>query len=124
MQGVIVRGIRGATDVSVNQVEDIISSTKHLLLEMTEKNSVAQGDICAIFFTMTQDLNAVYPAEAARQLGWKYVPLMCSIEIDVPGSLQRCIRVLMLVNSSMKPEEIRHIYLKGAAKLREDLTEQ
>ena len=124
MQGVIVRGIRGATDVSVNNAGEILQSTKQLLLEMTEKNSVAQGDICAVFFTMTQDLNAVYPAEAARQLGWKHVPLMCSFEIDVPGSLQRCIRVLMLINSSKKPEEVRHIYLKGAVKLREDLMEQ
>ncbi len=124
MQGAIVRGIRGAIDVSANDAEEIVESTKELLGEMTAKNEVEQEDICAVYFTMTTDLNAVYPALAARQMGWKNVPLLCSVEISVPGSLPRCIRVLMLVNTSKKPEEIRHIYLKGAVSLREDLMEQ
>ncbi|MGI5876785.1 MAG: chorismate mutase [Dethiobacteria bacterium] len=121
MQGVILRGIRGAIDVSANESQEILKATKSLLQEMARQNLVKNEDIAAIFFTVTADLNATFPAAAARQLGWSCVPLMCSQEIDVPGSLPRCIRVLMLVNSRKTPEEVRHIYLKGAATLREDL---
>ncbi len=124
VQGAMVRGIRGAIDVAANDPGEILEATKQLLVEMTAGNSVSLEDICAVYFTMTQDLNAVHPAEAARQLGWKYVPLFCSLEIDVPGSLPRCIRVLILINSSKKPEDIRHFYLKGAMSLRQDLLTQ
>lgn len=124
MQGAFLRGIRGAIDVKANEACEILEATKELLLEMSLKNSIKEEDIGAIFFTMTEDLDAAFPAEAARELGWKSVPLLCAREIDVPGSLSRCIRVLMLVNSNKKPEEIRHIYLKGATALREDLQDK
>lgn len=115
------RGIRGAIDVSSNEAQEILAATKELLLEMLHKNSLVQDDIAAIIFSVTAELDAVFPAEAARQLGWSHVPLFCTNEINVPGSLPRCIRVLMLVNSTKKPEEIHHVYLRGAAALRTDL---
>lgn len=121
MQSVKVRGIRGAVDVSANDAREILQATKELLQKMQQKNSLEKENIAAVVFSMTKDLNAVFPAQAARELGWKYVPLFCTEEIDVPGALPRCIRVLMLVNSSMRPEEIRHVYLGGAAALRKDL---
>jgi chorismate mutase len=121
VQGVFLRGIRGAIDVSANEAREILEATKELLQKMSKQNFVKVEEIAAIIFTVTADLNATFPAAAARELGWSCVPLMCSREIDVPGSLPRCIRVLMLVNSKKTPEEIRHIYLKGAAVLREDL---
>ncbi|MGI6307141.1 MAG: chorismate mutase [Dethiobacteria bacterium] len=121
MQSFKVRGIRGAVDVSANDAREILQATKELLQKMQQKNSLEKENIAAVVFSMTKDLNAVFPAQAARELGWKYVPLFCTEEIDVPGALPRCIRVLMLVNSSMRPEEIRHVYLGGAAALRKDL---
>lgn len=116
-----LRGIRGAIDVPSNDAKEILEATKELLQEMMQKNSLDKNEIAAIIFSMTVDLDAVFPAEAARELGWVYVPLFCTSEIDVPGSLPRCIRVLMLVNSTKTPEEIRHVYLRGAAALRTDL---
>ena len=121
MQSFKVRSIRGAVDVSANDAREILQATKELLQKMQQKNSLEKENIAAVVFSMTKDLNAVFPAQAARELGWKYVPLFCTEEIDVPGALPRCIRVLMLVNSSMRPEEIRHVYLGGAAALRKDL---
>lgn len=123
MQTVKVRGIRGAVDVSNNDAREILQATQELLQEMQQKNSLVKEEIAAVIFSMTRDLNAVFPAQAARQLGWKYVPLFCTEEIDVPGALPRCIRVLMLVNSDKQPEEICHVYLGGAAALRKDLQE-
>ncbi len=121
MQTVKARGIRGAVDVPANDAREILQATQELLQEMQQKNSLEKEEITAIIFSMTRDLNAVFPAQAARQLGWKYVPLFCTEEIDVPGALPRCVRVLMLVNTDKQPEEIRHVYLRGAAILRRDL---
>jgi chorismate mutase len=118
---VSLRGIRGAIDVSANDAHEILEATKELLQEMLQKNSIVKEEIAAIIFSMTADLNAVFPAKAARQMGWTYVPLFDTSEINVPGSLSRCIRVLMLINSTRTPEEIRHVYLRGAVVLREDL---
>ncbi len=124
MQGVFLRGVRGAIDVPANEAGQVLEATRELLLEMLKSNSLQEGDIAAIFFTATADLDAVFPAEAARQLGWNSVPLLCAREIDVPGSLPKCVRVLMLVNSSKTAEEIRHIYLRGASVLREELNSE
>ena len=115
------RGIRGATYVGKNEAESIIRETKELLLEMVEKNNISTGDICSILFTSTPDLTAAFPAMAARELGWKYVPMLCSVEIDVPDSLHCCVRVLMQVNTSLKQSQVKHVYLKDAKKLRDDL---
>ena len=116
-----IRGIRGAVDVSANDAPEILQATKELLQMMQQKNSLEKENIAAVIFSMTKDLDAVFPAQAARELGWVDVPLFCTVEIDVPGALQRCIRVLILFNSAQKQEEIRHVYLGGAAALRKDL---
>ncbi len=117
----MVRGIRGATYVEKNEAKLIIEGTKQLLLEMVDKNSIQKEDICSILFTSTPDLNASFPAMAARELGWKYVPMLCSVEIDVPDSLHNCVRVLMHVNTSLPQDQVKHVYLKEAKKLRDDL---
>jgi len=121
MQGNNLRGVRGAVDVPANDAEAILQATKELLQQMLEKNSIAIDEIGAVIFSMTADLNAVFPARAARQMGWNDVPLFDTTEIDVPGALPRCIRVLMLINTLKAPREIRHVYLNGAVVLREDL---
>ena len=118
---VMVRGIRGATYIEKNEADCIIRETKLLLLEIVEKNQIKAEDICSILFTSTSGLNASFPAMAARELGWKYVPMLCSVEIDVPDSLQNCVRVLMHVNTFLKQDQIKHVYLKEAKKLRDDL---
>jgi chorismate mutase len=105
--------------VPVNSREDIISAAKELLLKMTEANSVKVEDIAAIFFTTTPDLNAEFPAVATRELGWpQYLALLCGHEMNVPNDLPRCLRILMLVNTEMAPEEIKHVYLGEAKSLR------
>jgi len=116
-----VRGIRGATTVPQNTREAIIEATRELLQLMVEANGIAPEDIASAWFTTTPDLNAEFPAVAARQLGWTFVPLMCSHEIDVPGSLRMCLRILLHVNTEKSPHEIRHVYLRGAKALRPDL---
>ncbi len=113
------RGIRGATTVENNSAEEIISATRELLNKIVTDNSIDTRDIAAVFFSATPDLNSAFPAKAAREIGWLDVPLFCQVEIDVPGSLGKCIRIMMLVNSTLEPEEIKHIYLKETIKLRE-----
>lgn len=116
-----VRAVRGATTVGQNNSEEITGKTKILLKKMTEDNKIEQDDIISVIFTMTKDLDAVFPAVAARQLGWTDVALMCTNEIDVPGSLKKCIRVLLHINTDKSNNEIRHIYLEGAKVLRPDI---
>lgn len=116
-----VRGIRGAISISNNSVDDIINGTKELLSEMLQKNKLEHADIISIFFSTTSDLNATFPAKAARELDLIDTPLLCLNEIDVPNSLQKIIRILMHVNSTKKQSDIHHIYLKNAVKLRPDL---
>jgi len=116
-----VYAIRGATTVKENNKEEILTSTQELLLEIIEQNRLAEDEIVSIFFTMTQDLNAVFPAQAARRLGWKFIPLMCATEVDVPGSLSKCVRVLVHINPDHEMSKIEHVYLREAEKLRPDL---
>ena len=101
-----VRGIRGATTADSNTSNGIIEATRELLTSMVESNDVDIGDITAIFFTTTPDLQAEFPPLAARQLGWEYVALINSIEMDVPGAQHKCIRILMLVNTEKGQKEI------------------
>ena len=115
------RGIRGATCAEDNTRESIITATRHLLEQMTAANNLTADDLASILFSATPDLNAAFPACAARQIGWLHVPLLCMQEIDVPGSLPRCIRVLAMWNTDRSPEEIRHVYLGQARGLRPDL---
>ncbi len=117
------RGIRGAVTVEANTEQAILDAASELLQRMVEANEVDADDIAGVIFTVTQDLTAAFPAEAARRLaGWTQVPLMCAQEIPVPGALARCIRILMLVNTTKTLDEIQHVYLRGAEQLRPDLT--
>ncbi len=116
-----VRAIRGAITVSENNKESILEGTKELLLQIIERNSLNYSDIISALFTVTQDLNATFPAVAARQINWNDIPLMCTNEINVPGSLEKCIRVLIHINTEKSNVEINHVYLHGAQVLRPDL---
>ncbi len=116
-----VRGIRGAVQVEANTPEAILDAARRLVTEMVRANGVEPDDVAAVIFTCTSDLNATFPAEAARALGWDRVPLLCSREMEVPGSLPRVLRVLMLVNTTLAQDEVVHVYLGEAERLRPDL---
>ncbi len=116
-----IRGARGAITVEVNTAEAIREATRTLLTEMVRANQIETDAIAAVIFTLTTDLNAAFPAEGARQMGWTAVPLLSSTEIAVPGALGRCLRVLMLVNTPKAQDETAHVYLRGAEVLRPDL---
>lgn len=116
------RGIRGATTVDNDTVDNILRESKELLQMMIDANGVKPEDVACAIFTTTSDLDAAFPATAARQLGWTDVPLMCSKEIDVPGSVKGCIRILILYNTERSAEDIVHVYIKGASDLRSDLS--
>jgi chorismate mutase len=111
-------GIRGATTVEENSREAILDATKELLQRIIVENDLDKSQVAAVWFTTTQDLNAEYPALAARRLGWMNVALLCAHEMLVPNSLPMCIRVLMLVNTEKAPEDLEYVYLKGAVGLR------
>ena len=112
------RGIRGATTVDYNDREEILIATTELLRLMVLENNVFVEDIACASFTLTDDLDAVFPAQAARQIGWIEVPLICMREIPVPNSLGKCIRVLLLVNTTRSAAEIQHIYIRKAVSRR------
>lgn len=118
----VCRGIRGAVTVERNEAAEIAAATRELIEAITKANSLDPEDIASAIFTVTSDLDAEFPAAAMREMGWRYIPLMCANEINVPGSLGRCIRVLIHVNTAKSQKEIKHVYLKGAAFLREDLS--
>jgi chorismate mutase len=113
------RGVRGAITVSTNNKKSIIAATKELLMEMAQANKIEIKDIAAILFTTTSDLNAEFPAAATRELGWPpNLALLCGHEMNVPNDLPRCLRILMLVNTEKGPEEITHVYLGKAKRLK------
>jgi chorismate mutase len=119
-----VRGIRGATSVSSDHTETILRETRALLLAAIDANpTLVPEDIASVIFTTTADLVSVFPARAARELGWRDVPLMCAHEIPVPGSLQRIVRILIHWNTDILQSAVRHVYLGEAAQLRPDLAE-
>lgn len=118
---VLVRAIRGAITVENNSETDILSATKELINSIIQENNISKDDVISIIFTATRDLDAVYPAVAARQIGFTDVALMCVNEMYVPGSLEKCIRIMMHVNTGKKNSELKHIYLKGAKILRPDI---
>ena len=114
-----VRGLRGATTADTNTKEAIVDVTRELLQRLVEVNQVDIDDIAAVTFSTTKDLDAEFPAVAARvHLGWTDVAMMCSHEMDVPGGQERCVRVMILFNTDKSPQELEHIYLGGAAHLR------
>ena len=116
-----VRGVRGATTSDSNSREDILLAAHDLITGIIEANEIVVDDVASILFSTTADLNAEFPAVAARNLGFTNTALECLVVMNVPGSLARCIRVLMHVNSDKQQKEIRHIYLKNAKSLRADL---
>lgn len=121
----MTRGIRGATTVTKNNELDIVNSTQTLLEEMISKNKVTMESISHIIISATKDIDAVFPAKALRKIkGSTYVPIMCMTEIDVPNSLPKCIRIMMVVNTTINQKEIHHIFHNEAIQLRPDLTEQ
>jgi chorismate mutase len=112
------RGIRGATTVEENTPQVILDATRELLERIIAANGVRAEDVASVLFTTTLDLNAAFPAQAARELGWQRMALLCGHEMAVPGALERCIRVLIHWNTEKRASEIEHVYLKGAASLR------
>lgn len=115
---IVCRGIRGATTAASNTAEDILEATTEMMQILIRLNELEPEHVVSAIFTTSPDLNATFPAVAARALGWNDVPLMCSHEMDVPASLQKAVRVLLQINTTKTPSEIRHVYLKGARQLR------
>jgi chorismate mutase len=118
-----VRAIRGAVQAQANTAEAIDVATKELLAEMLSANTLTAEDVISVIFTVSPDLNAAFPARSARELGFTDVPLICAVEIGVPGSLERTIRIMAHVESGLKKSEINHIYLGGAKVLRRDIAQ-
>lgn len=116
------RGVRGATTVEQNEREEILTATRQLLALIIRSNEIDPADIASATFTTTPDIDAEFPALAARQLGWLDVPLLCGHEMTVPGSLPRCIRVLMHWNTDKPQSAVEHVYVRDAVKLRPDLS--
>ncbi len=115
-----MRGIRGATTVEANTREAILAATQELLKLMIEANQLHADDIASVILTTTPDLNAEYPALAARALGWHDVALLCAHEMNVPHGLSKCIRVLIHWNTPVRADQVKHIYIRDAVNLRPD----
>ncbi len=114
----VCRGIRGATIAEENKAEAIYAATRELLDGLIDANGITEREVAAIYFTMTPDLNAGFPAVAARQAGWNNTALMGGTEIAVPGSLSKCIRILILFNTDKEPQDLVNLYLNGTEVLR------
>lgn len=121
MTNSLVRALRGATTVEHNDADEIAEATRELLAAMIENNAIVVDDIISVLFTTSPDLTAAFPAAAARGIGFQTVPLMCASEIDVPGAKKLCIRIMMHAYSTRSRTEIRHVYLRDAQNLRDDL---
>jgi len=120
----LTRGVRGATTVKANTREAILAAASELLGAMVEANGIDTGDVASAFFTASPDLNAEFPALAARQMGWTHVALLCGHEMNVPGSLPLCLRILLHVNTEKSAGDIVHVYLHGARVLRPDFEDR
>ncbi len=116
-----IRGIRGATPVKANTKSAILSATRILLRRIVSANRITTDDIAGAILTATPDLNAEFPASAARGLGWRDVPLLCAKEIDVPGAQPRLVRTLLFINTGLPQRAMRHVYIGRAVSLRPDL---
>ncbi len=115
------RGIRGATTVVANTRDDILTAARELLGKMVESNGVEADSVASMVFTTTSDLNAEFPAVAAREMGFSSAALLCTHEMNLPGSLPQCLRVLILVNTEKSASDIKHVYIRGAEVLRSDI---
>jgi chorismate mutase len=120
MREIRVRGVRGATTADENTREAILAATSELLSLMIEANQIEPDDVASAIFTTTIDLNADYPALAARALGWHDVALICMHEMTVPHGLRMCVRILLHWNTAAAPQAVKHVYIKGAVNLRPD----
>ncbi|MGM8211616.1 chorismate mutase [Virgibacillus sp. W0430] len=118
----MIRGIRGATTVNENEENEIMDNTRNLVETMISANNIDVQSISHVLISVTKDLNAGFPAKSVREMpGWSFVPVMCMTEIDVPGSLENCIRVMMVINTEAKQTDIQHIFQNNAVRLRPDL---
>ena len=115
-------GIRGATTVERNTREAIVAAARELLEALIARNDIVSAHVASALFTTTTDLDAEFPAVAAREIGWDNVALMCGHEMRVPGSLERCLRVLVHLNTDREQSEMQHVYLRGAKALRPDVS--
>jgi chorismate mutase len=116
-----VRALRGATTVEADTVREITERTTELLSMMLEANGAHLDDLISVLFTATTDITAMFPATAAREVGFGSVPLLCATEIDVTGATPRCIRVLIHLTTERPRDALHHVYLHGASHLRDDL---
>ena len=116
-----VRGLRGATTVDEDTVSQVTDRSQELMRELMASNGLVEEDIISVLFTATADVTSAFPATAIREIGFGAVPLLCAAEIAVPGSMPRCIRVLLHVHTTRSRDEIKHVYLHGAQGLRDDL---
>ena len=118
-----IRAIRGAICLTEDSVEQMISAVPDLLTQMFNRNGLSSEDLISVLLTCTPDLVSGFPATAARSLGWKDVPLMCAVEMNVSGSLPKVVRAMMHVHSSVPRSGINHVYLRGAEALRLDIAQ-
>ena len=118
-----VRAIRGATQAASNSAEAIGAATQELLFEILKANKISSADVISVIFTVSPDLSAAFPAGSAREVGFTDVPLICAVEINVPGALERTIRVMAHVETTLSKSEISHIYLGAAKSLRRDIAQ-
>ena len=118
----VCRGVRGATTVEQNTREAILKATRQLLALIIRRHEIDPSDVASAVFTVTRDVNAEFPALAARQMGWLDVPLLCGYEVEVPGSLGLCIRILLHWNTPKSQKDIHHVYIHKAISLRPDLS--
>ncbi|MBM7647989.1 chorismate mutase [Bacillus ectoiniformans] len=121
----MIRGVRGAATVDENNHDMLVDAAEQLLKEMISLNKIEAEDVCSIFISVTEDLDAAFPAKAIRKIeGWSYVPVICMKEIPVPGSLEKCVRIMMHVNTEVPQKDIQHVYQGKAVSLRPDLQKQ
>ena len=118
-----MRAVRGATQISANTAQAISDGVKELIAAMMRANSLTPSSVISVIFTSTPDLTAAFPATACREIGFESVPLIGAVEVDVPGALERTIRVMMHAESGMAPGQISHVYLHGAQSLRRDIAQ-
>lgn len=118
----LIRGIRGATTITHDTAEIIHSETERLIIEMAKMNGIEPEQVASVIISTTSDISSAFPAKAVRSIPeWTYVPVMCTHEMDVPGAMGSCIRVLMHVNTELSQKELHHVYLNEAITLRPDL---
>ncbi len=119
----IVRAIRGATQVNADDRDSILEATAELVTEVMARNDLCTDDVISVIFTVTPDLTAEFPALAARKIGFHDVPLLCANEIDVPHALPRIVRLMMHINTDRPRSAVQHVYLRGATALRLDIAQ-